>query len=249
MIILSLYNLKGGVGKTATAVNLSYLAASESVKTLLCDLDPQASASFYFRVKARVKSGKKVLIKGGSQLDQNIKGTDYDFLDLLPADFSYRNLDLVFDNAKKSKKRLKDSLKIFQDEYDYIFLDCPPNITLVSENVFNASDFILVPIIPTTLSYRTYRTLLTFFDKRNLRKKMIIPFFSMVEIRKNLHKDLMEKMHKKYNNILQAKIQYSSIIERMGIYREPVIKHRPKSIVSEQYQALWREIKERIYSG
>ena len=249
MKILSLYNLKGGVGKTAAAVNLSYLAASESVNTLLCDLDPQASATYYFRIKARIKSAKKALIKGGSRLDKNIKGTDYDFLDLLPADFSYRNLDLFFDNLKRSKNRLKDTLNKFQDEYDYIFLDCPPNITLVSENVFNASDFILVPIIPTTLSYRTYKTLLAFFRKRHLTKKLIIPFFSMVEIRKSLHKEMMEKMQNKYHDILRTKIPYSSIIERMGIYREPVIKYRPKSIVTERYQALWDEIKERIYSN
>ena len=78
---------------------------------------------------------------------------------------------------------------------------------------------------------------------------LIIPFFSMVEIRKNLHKEMMEKMQNKYHDILRTKIPYSSIIERMGIYREPVIKYRPKSIVTERYQALWDEIKERIYSN
>ena len=248
MITFSLYNLKGGVGKTATAINLSYLAAADSVKTLVCDLDPQASATYYFRVKAKVKSAKKALVKGGSRLDMNIKGTDYDFLDLLPADLSYRNLDLVFDNVKRSKNRLKNSLETFQGVYEYIFLDCPPNITLVSENVFNASDIILVPIIPTTLSYLTYKTLLTFFEKRNLNKKKIIAFFSMVEIRKNLHREIIGRMEKKYRNILPARIPYSSIIERMGIYREPVIKHSPKSYVTDRYRALWREIKENIYS-
>jgi chromosome partitioning protein len=248
MTVFSLYNLKGGVGKTATVVNLSYLAALESAKTLVFDLDPQASATYYFRIKARVKSGKKALVKGGSLLEKQIKGTDYDFLDLLPADLSYRNLDLVFNNAKRSKNKLKDNLKSLQDEYEYIFLDCPPNITLVSENVFNVSDYILVPIIPTTLSYRTYRILLKFFENRSLSTKIIIPFFSMVEMRKNLHKEMMEKMHKKYKGILQSKISYSSLIERMGIYRQPVVNYKPKSIVTDQYHALWREIKEKIYS-
>lgn len=248
MIVFSVYNIKGGVGKTAAAVNLSYLAASESTNTLICDLDPQASTTYYFRIKAKVKSGKSVLIKGRTKLDKNIKGTDFDHLDLLPADFSFRNLDLMFDKIKKSKKRLKDSLKSMRDEYEFIFLDCPPNITLVSENVFSVSDYVLVPVIPTTLSYRTYRTLITFFESRNFDKKKIIPFFSMVEKRKNLHKDTIEKMQNKYKGMLNSQIPYSSIIERMGIYREPVVKYRPKSVAAENYRLLWNEIKERIYT-
>ena len=88
MTVLSVYNIKGGVGKTATAVNLSYLAANEDKSTLLCDLDPQSSATYYFRIKPKMKTGLKPLVKGKKSLEKNIKGTDYNCLDLLPADFS-----------------------------------------------------------------------------------------------------------------------------------------------------------------
>jgi cellulose biosynthesis protein BcsQ len=98
--IYATYNIKGGVGKTTTAVNLAYLAATESkLRTVLWDLDPQAAASFMFRVKPRVKGGGKALIRGTRPLDDAIKGTDFDNLDLIPADFTYRNMDLLLDSA------------------------------------------------------------------------------------------------------------------------------------------------------
>ena len=101
MKILATYNIKGGVGKTATAVNLGYLAARDGYRVLLWDLDPQAATSFLFRIRPRVKGGGKALIRGTRTIDDAIKATDFDRLDLLPADFTYRNLDLVLDAAKK----------------------------------------------------------------------------------------------------------------------------------------------------
>jgi len=243
MIIVSVYNIKGGVGKTAAAVNLSYLSAIENKKTLLFDLDPQSSATYYFRVKPKMKTGLKPLVKGKKSLEKNIKGTDYNCLDLLPADFSLRNMDIMLDNVKNSKHRLKSVLKLFKDEYDFIFLDCPPNITLVSENIFYASDLILVPVIPTTLSFRTFEKLLDFFKKNKLPLKKIVPFFSMVEIRKNMHKDSMEMLKKQYPVFLNSKIPYSSVVEKMGIYREPVGSFSPRSVAAEKFQALWDEMK------
>jgi len=247
MVILSLYNIKGGVGKTATAVNLSYLSTLEGAKTLVCDLDPQGSASYYFRIQSGIKSGIKTLIAGGRKIDINIKGTDYENLDLLPSDFSFRNLDLKFHQVKKPKKRLSKSLSPKAGEYDFIFIDCPPNITLVSENVFNASDYVLVPVIPTTLSYRTYKKLISFFKKHTFETKQIIPFFSMVEIRKKLHREMMQKMRGKYPDLLQSVIPYASLVEQMGIYRKPVTHFRPNSTAGQSYKLLWDEIKDRIF--
>src|ERR1700743_3733195 len=99
MLIYATYNIKGGVGKTTAAVNLAYLAAEEGLRTVLWDLDPQGAASFMFRVKPRVKGGGKALIAGTRTLDEAIKGTDYDNLDLIPADFTYRTMALLRDTA------------------------------------------------------------------------------------------------------------------------------------------------------
>ena len=120
MSTLALYSNKGGVGKTTTAVNLSYLAARTGSKTLICDLDPQGSATYYFRVRPKLKSGAKAFIKGGKNVYKSVKGTDYENLDLLPADFSLRNLDLTFDKLKRSKMRLGQILNPFKDDVRFI---------------------------------------------------------------------------------------------------------------------------------
>jgi len=135
MKIFATDNIKGGVGKTATAVNLSYLAAREGYRVLLWDLDAQAAATFLFRVRPRVKGGGKGLIRGTRSVDDAIKATDFDRLDLLPSDFTYRNLDLVLDAAKKPGRRLGSLLAPLRAEYDVVFLDCPPGISLLSESV------------------------------------------------------------------------------------------------------------------
>ena len=245
MTTIAVYNIKGGVGKSATAVNLSYLAADEGAQTLICDLDPQSSASFYFRVKPKIKAGVNKILKNEKQALKSIKGTDFENLDLLPADFSFRNLDLKLDAMKRSRKRIKDMTGFFGD-YEFVFFDCPPNITLVSENVFFAADFILTPIIPTTLSLRTFEQLLAFFKNNKIRRTKIIPFFSMVESRKKMHRELMEKMSKEYKGILKNYIPYLSDIEKMGIYRKPVMQYRGNSRAAAAYRELWKELHKRI---
>lgn len=248
MTTLAIYSNKGGVGKTAAAVNLSYLAAQTGAKTLLCDLDPQSSATYYFRVKPKLRSGAKGFIKGGKQVYKSVKGTDYENLDLLPADFSLRNLDVTFDKLRRSKQRLKKILKPFKDQYDIIILDCPVTISILAENILNAVDVTLVPLIPTTLSVRTYRQLLAFCKKNKYAVNRIYTFFSMVDRHKKMHKELMAAMAGEFNGILQSPIPYLAQIEKMGIYREPVAVFSPRSVASKAYQNLWFRVQETILS-
>ncbi|MFC1825863.1 ParA family protein [Thermodesulfobacteriota bacterium] len=244
MTTLALYSNKGGVGKTAAAVNLSYLAAKAGARTLICDLDPQSSATYYFRVKPKLKFGAKGFIKGGEQINKSIKGTDYENLDLLPADFTLRNLDAAFNKLKNPTQRLGKIIKPFKAEYDLIIFDCPVTISVLAENIFNAVEFILVPLIPTTLSVRTYKQLLSFCRKNKYDTGKIYAFFSMVDRRKKMHKELMSMMLKKYNGVLRSLIPYLSQIERMGIEREPVAASAPGSVASKAYQNLWTKFQE-----
>jgi cellulose biosynthesis protein BcsQ len=248
MTTLAIYSIKGGVGKTATAVNLAYLAAQSGAKTLICDLDPQSSATYYFRVKPKLKAKARGLIKPGKFIDQSIKGTDYENLDLLPAEFNHRNLAAIFDRLKRSKHRLKKILKPLQAEYDVIILDCPPNINLLAENIFNVADHILVPLIPTTLSVRTHRQLLNFFKKQNYDTRKIYAFFSMVDRRKKLHVELSSLVTQEFKRVLQSPIPYLAQIEQMGLHREPVPAFSPNSAASKSYQALWAEIQSCVLS-
>lgn len=248
MTTLALYSNKGGVGKTATSVNLSYLAVQSGIKTLICDLDPQSSTTYYFRIKPKIKRGARGFIRGGKQIGKSIKGTDYENLDLLPADFSHRNLDVAFDKLKRPKQRLSKIIDPFKDEYDLIILDCPSTINILADNIFNAVDYALVPLIPTTLSIRTHRQLRSFCKKNKYNSFKIYTFFSMVDGRKKMHHELMAKVSKEFNGVLQSHIPYLSQIERMGIHREPVAAFSPNSVASKSYKNLWEEVQTIIFS-
>ena len=246
MTTIGVYNIKGGVGKTATAVNLAYLSAREGYRTLIWDLDPQSAATYYFRIKPRIKGGGRKLITRKQVLDGMIKGTDFDNLDLLPADFSYRNMDLVLGEMKKPAKQLLQLLHPLSVEFDLILLDCPPNISLVSENIFSAADALLIPTIPTTLSMRTYQQLLEFLTDHDITGSERMPFFSMVDRRKRLHLDMIEQQPDIFPELLKTHIPYASDIEKMGLHRAPLGYFAPSSNAEQAYEALWEEVKSRV---
>lgn len=246
MKIIAVFNIKGGVGKTSSTVNLAFLAAKQGFRTLVWDLDPQGASSYYFRIKAKVKGGSKDLIAGKRELDELVKGTDFANLDLLPADFSFRHLDLVLDARKKPTQRLKKLLKPLSDDYDFVFLDCPPSLSLLSEAVFEASDILLSPIIPTTLSLRALAQLNKFIEDNSAQKARLMPFFSMVDRRKKLHLDILQSLPEQYPNLLHSSIPYASDIERMGTERMPLGAFVKNSRSTLAYDELWKEIMQRL---
>ena len=146
------------------------------------------ATTYYFRVKPKLKPKARGLIRGRKQIDRSIKGTDYENLDLLPADFTHRNLDLTFNQQRRRKQRLRMALDPLRKEYDLIILDSPPTINIVAENIFNATDNLLVPLIPTTLSVRTHAQLHTFLKENNYRSVGVYTFFSFVDGRKKMHR-------------------------------------------------------------
>jgi cellulose biosynthesis protein BcsQ len=240
--ILATYNIKGGVGKTSAAVNLAHLAAREGAPTLLWDLDPQGAATYLFRVRPKVKGGAEKLVELKSDVADLIRGTDQPGLDLLPADFSYRHMDLALDGFKRPTRRLHRVLKPLYDEYEYIFLDCPPSISLVSESVFEVADALLVPVIPATLSSRTLDQLEEVVGDGT----QVLAFFSMVDRRKKLHHEVMAQLRADRRSVLEAAIPASAQVERMGAERTVLAEFAARSPAALAYEALWRQVKERL---
>lgn len=246
MRIIALFSIKGGVGKTAAAVNLAYIASRTYARTLVWDLDPQAASSFHFRIKPKVKGGVHKLLRGKRKTDRYIKGTNYDNLDLLPSDTTYRNLDLILDELEKPQKGLRKALKPLSNDYDYVFLDCPPSLSLLSENVFRAAEALVVPVIPTPLSLRTYDQLTTFCRDEELDNVAVMPFFSMVDRRRKLHCQVVEEFSREHPDVLRAEIPYASVVEQMSLHRAPIATYARWTDASESYERLWREITERL---
>ncbi len=246
MRVLALYNIKGGVGKTSSAANLAYLAARSGRRTLLWDLDPQAAATYIFRIRAKVKGGGKRLLKGDREIESAIKGTDYEGLDLLPAEFSYRKMDVALGDMKKPARRIAWLLQTLEGEYDDVFLDCAPSISLLSESVFVASDALLVPTIPTTLSLRMLGRLDRHLAKhRRFRRVEVLPFFCMVDCRKKLHREITADSGSR-QDLLATTIPYSSLVEKMAVRRAPVNSYAGWSAPAQAYERLWAEIDRRV---
>ena len=241
MKIVATYSIKGGVGKTTTAANLAWAAAKEGKRTLLVDLDPQGASSFYFRVRPRDGQKSKQLLKGGDTLLEGIRASDHEGLDLLPAHLSYRHFDVLLDGMKKSRTRLKSALKAAEEDYDLVVLDAPPNITLLSENLFDASDLILVPVIPTPLSERTWNQLVEFFEAHDLPRNKLRPFFSMAQPRSRIHKQTMTRL-REGERFLQVVVPQSADIERMAERREPVMVYASSREAGQACRALCAEV-------
>ncbi len=239
------YNIKGGVGKTAAAACLSHLAAADGHRVLLWDLDPQGAASYLFGVRPRVKGGGEALISGDRALAAAVRPTGYDGLDLLPADFSYRNLDLMLEGAKRPVRRLGRLLAPLERHYDLVVLDCPPSISLLSESVLNAADLLLVPLIPATLSVNTLDQLTGFLAGMKGRRPAVLAFLSMADQRKRMHREICAQLPARRGDVAATVIPALAAVERMFADQVPVTAAAPRSPASQRYAQLWREASKR----
>ncbi len=242
MIVTAVYNIKGGVGKTSTAVNLASLSAASGRPTLLWDLDAQGAATYIFRIEAAVPRRRRML-QGRSPLGDAVKGTDYDGLDLIPADFAYRHMDLLLDDTDRPTRQLRRLLKQLRGDYEHVYLDCPPGMSLLAENILDAADIVLVPLIPTTLSVRTFGQLTDVVAALPGRSPRVVGFFSMADQRKRLHREVIDSLAGGTSaQIAQTVLPTLSMVEQMAARREPVVAFAPNSAAGKRYRALWGEL-------
>jgi cellulose biosynthesis protein BcsQ len=246
MEIIAVHNIKGGVGKTTTAVNLAYRSAADGWPTLLWDLDPQAAASYILRREPAADGGSKNLIRGESDLESLVTSTDHPNLDLLPADFSYRRMDVHLHQRKNPATRLLKLMRPLKERYACLMLDCAPGMSLVAENVMHAADALVVPMLPSPLSVRTLEQLFEFVERKQWTGLRVLPFFSMVDRRKTLHRETMQSLRERFPSILDTEVPYGSDFERLALRRAPVESYAPASAAAEVYRALWREIDARM---
>ena len=249
MKIIAVTHIKGGVGKTTTAVNLAYLHASAGRRTLLWDLDPQGAATHLLRCDSADTTSAKKLVSGKRELPEVLVPSGYDHLDVLPADFSYRNFDAYLSQRKRPTERLLKMSRSLRESYDGLFMDCPPGISLLSENVLRAADAVVVPLVPTPLSVRMLDQLQAFILDNAWNDLLLLPFFSMVDRRKSLHREVIDSTRLRHPQMLATEVPYSSDIERMTVRRAPLSSYAPGSAAGLTYASLWAEIDSRLRSS
>ena len=243
MKTLALYNLKGGVGKTVSAVNLASLAAAQGLRTLLWDLDPQGSAAWYLGFDSEDIGGMKRLARGKTPIGELIRPTRWPRLHLLAGGLSSRRLEQEADEDRDLLARLTAPLA---EDYALLILDCPAGIQPISDEALRLADVVAAPMIPTSLSVHTFTVLVQHLARQHMRKVKLYPFLNMVDKRRRLHRDLLGTLPQEIPTLLRTDIPYASIIEQMGPRRALLQDYAPHSPSARQYVELWAEIRGRL---
>src|SRR5690606_26951573 len=187
MITIAFYNLKGGVGKTTTAVNMAYLAAAAGKNTVLWDLDPQAAATWFFKENEAKQRAVKVFSKGKEIAELEVT-RPFDGLSVIPADLSLRKMEQEFEGQSGSRW-LKNLIKPLAANTDVLIYDCAPSLSPAMEHLLSEADLVLIPMIPSPLSIRAMEQVVEFFAGKKTAPKHLVGFFNQVDMRRRLHRE------------------------------------------------------------
>ncbi len=246
MRVIAVTGLKGGVGKTSTAVNLAALSAQAGYRTLLWDLDPQGAATYCFALRPKLKGGAMRLIGGGrGGLAAVARHTNIAGLDVVPADHSVREIDRVLSLSAKPAKPIRRLIAGTKSSADVVVLDCPPGLSAVVEAVASVADVLLVPVIPEPLPFRALERFSEFLAETKVASpKIVAPFLSMIDRRKPIHRRVEAEIRAR-GGFLGAAIPESSAVARMGEEQVPMVLSAPRSLAAAEYRKLWAEASER----
>lgn len=244
MRVIAMAGAKGGVGKTAMAVNLAMLASRDGFRTLLWDLDPQAAATHCYRLKAKVKGGASRLLGGKRDLQAFVRETDYERLDVVPADRTFRVVDTVLSTRRWPERAVRKLLRPVAGDYDVAVLDCAPGLGVMAESVFSACDLAVVPVIPAPLSLRGLDQVTEFVDEHHPGLP-VLAVLSMVDRRKVLHRQMLERV-KGDSRFSIAAVPLSSSVERMGLEQIPAVTASPRNLAAKAFAQVWGDIEDRL---
>jgi cellulose biosynthesis protein BcsQ len=246
--IVAIYNIKGGVGKTTTAVNIACLLAKQNLSVLVWDLDPQGGTSYFFNKANKNDYGFLKLFGDYISIYDVIEPADTYHIDIISNDSKFSE---QFINSASHLTRvhflnndaIKNVLHKVHDDYDVCIIDCPPGKFSVHDNVFNCADLVLVPNIPAALSMYCNDVLTKATQKLKNEKLKVLSFFNMMQSRKNLHKFYVNEMsNKDFIQPLSSYIPFYTEIENITHNKESIFHQLKNSKSIVYYENLWDEV-------
>ncbi len=246
-------NQKGGVGKTTTAINLSASIAAAEYKTLLIDIDPQANSTSGLGIENSENTVYQVLV-GLKSAEESIVNTYMPFLDILPSTINLVGAEVELVSMDNREYLLKSALESIEDKYDFVFIDCPPSLSLLTLNALTCANSVLIPVQCEYFALEGLGQLLNTINivKKNLNEELAIEgvLLTMYDKRLRLSNQVVEEVKKYFGEkVYKTIIQRNVRLSEAPSYAKPVILYDASSVGAQNYISLASEILQRSNMG
>ena len=244
--IISIANQKGGVGKTTTAINLSTVLAKKGRKVLLIDADPQGNATSGIGISKEQKFSVYDILIEDIEVENTLQATNIKNLDLCPSNINLAGAEIQLVNIKNREFRLKEKLDNIRDSYDFIVIDCPPSLGLVTLNAFTASDSVLIPVQCEYYALEGLGQLINTINlvRKSTNKNLTIEgaLLTMYDSRTNLSNQVVKEVNKYFNNKVYKNIIPRNVrLSEAPSYGMPITVYDPRSKGARAYEKFTRE--------
>ena len=244
--VISIANQKGGVGKTTTAVNLSTILAKKGKKVLMIDTDPQGNATSGLGIDKNVNFSVYDVIINDVEIENTVIQSMVKNLDVCPSNINLAGAEVELVSMMSREHRLKEKIDIQKDKYDYIIIDCPPSLGLITLNAFTASDSVLIPVQCEYYALEGLGQLINTINlvKKHLNKNLEVEgaLLTMFDIRTNLSNQVVKEVNKYFENkVYRTVIPRNVRLSEAPSYGMPISVYDPRSKGAKSYDKFVKE--------